>query len=156
MTDVISEYQKWKQQGENLKAQAKEAMESRFRELLAEAVSIAEEYRADFGVPLKPPSPVTTFRYKRSGKPRPKKASKQPKAKVAESPRAEPKAKPAETPRPAPNAQTPDPKIARLKRQLAGTHKKLEQAKAAGAPTRPLEDRIYEIEDELRLAEHPA
>ncbi len=156
MADLISEYQKWKQQGENLKAQAKEAMESRFRELLAEAVSIAEEYRADFGVPLKPPAPVTAFRYKRSGRPRPRKDGKQPKAKAAESPRAETKAKPAETPRAAAKAQTPDPKIARLKRQLTSAQKKLDQAKAASAPTRPLEDRIYEIEDELRLAEHPA
>jgi hypothetical protein len=29
-------------------------MESRFRELLTEAVAIAEEYRADFGALLKP------------------------------------------------------------------------------------------------------
>ena len=49
MADAISEYQKWKQQGENLKMQAKQAIESRFRELLTEAVSLAEEYRADFG-----------------------------------------------------------------------------------------------------------
>ena len=53
MTDVISQYQKWKEQGESLRGQAKQAMESRFRELLSEAVRIAEEYRADFGVPLK-------------------------------------------------------------------------------------------------------
>lgn len=55
MPDVISEYQKWKAQGENLKSQAKQAIETRFRELLTEAVTIAEEYRADFGAPLKPP-----------------------------------------------------------------------------------------------------
>ena len=46
MADVISDYQKWKQQGENLKTQAKQAMEARFRELLSEAATIAEEYRA--------------------------------------------------------------------------------------------------------------
>ena len=49
MADVISDYQKWKQQGASLKTQAKQAMESRFQELLAEAVAIAEEYRSDFG-----------------------------------------------------------------------------------------------------------
>src|SRR4051812_4091148 len=64
MSDVISDYQKWKQQGENLRVQAKQAMESRFRELLAEAVQIAEEYRRDFGGVLKVSSPVTAFRYK--------------------------------------------------------------------------------------------
>ena len=66
MTDVISEYQKWKQQGESLRGQAKQAMESRFRELLSQAVRIAEEYRTDFGLPLKPAAPVTAFRYKAS------------------------------------------------------------------------------------------
>jgi len=68
MSDVISEYQKWKQQGESLRGQAKQAMGSRFRELFSEAVRIAEEYRADFGVSLKPTEPVTAFRYKASAK----------------------------------------------------------------------------------------
>ena len=67
MTDVINEYQKWKQQGEDLRVQAKQAMESRFRELLVEAASIAEEYRSDFGGPLKPPPSITAFRYKAGG-----------------------------------------------------------------------------------------
>src|ERR1035437_1052017 len=74
MADVISDYQKWKQQGENLKTQAKQAMESQLRELLTEAMSIAEEYRADFGAPPKPPTTVTTFRYRASGKAKAKKA----------------------------------------------------------------------------------
>jgi hypothetical protein len=46
----------------------------------------------------------------------------------------------------------PDPKVTGLQKQLANAKKKLEDAKAASAPTRKLEDRIYEIEDELRLA----
>jgi hypothetical protein len=142
MADVISDYQKWKQQGENLKAQAKQAMESRFRELLSEAVSLAEEYRVDFGVPLKPPPPVTAFRYKPSGRAKAKKAGKQ--APVKATPPAEP------------NIQKSDPKIARLERKLANARQKLEDTKAAGKPTRPIEDRIYEIEDELRLAGRPA
>ena len=45
MPDIINEYQKWKQQGEDLRVQAKHAMETRFRDLLCEAVHIAEEYR---------------------------------------------------------------------------------------------------------------
>ncbi len=142
MADVISEYQKWKQQGENLKAQAKQAMESRFRELLAEAVAIAEEYRADFGAPLKPASPVTAFRYKAAGKSKAKKAAKQPAAKAA--------------PRGEPEAPSSDPKVARLQRRLEAAKKKLDDAKTAGKPTRPLEDRVYEIEDALRLSRQPA
>jgi hypothetical protein len=112
MSDVLSDYQKWKQQGESLRSQARQAMESRFRELLMEAVRIAGEYRNDFGAALKVPSPVTAFRYKGSVK---GKAAK---------------------PKPAAKA------------------KKLDDAKSAGVPTRVLEDRVYEIEDELRLAGH--
>jgi hypothetical protein len=135
MTDVITEYQKWKQQGEDLRIQAKQAMEARFRELLAEAARIAEEYRSDFGTPLKPASPVTTFRYKA-----PAHKGKKP-AKKAAAP-----------PKPEPPAQKPNPKIAGLQKRLAIAKKKLDDAKTAGAATRVLEDRVYEIEDELRLA----
>jgi len=131
MSDVISEYQKWKQQGENLRTQAKQAMETRFRELLSEAMRIAEEYRQDFGSTPKAPPPVTAFRFKSGkGKPRLKKPAEPPKA-------------------PPPK---PDPKTAGLQKRLATARKKLEDAKAAGGPTRPLEDRVYEIEDALRLA----
>ena len=139
MADVISDYQKWKQQGETLRTQAKQAMESRFRELLSEAVAIAEEYRADFGTPLKPSSPITAFRYKASGKSKTKNASKQ-------------ATKGAGPARPEPKPPKPDPKLARLQERLAKAKKKLEDAKTAGAPTRALEDRVYEIEDGLRLA----
>ena len=76
MNNVISDYQKWKQQGEDLRVQAKQAMESRFRELLVEAVQIAEEYRSDFGAVLKPPPGITSFRYKASVKPKPRKDRK--------------------------------------------------------------------------------
>ena len=144
MADAISEYQKWKQQGENLKMQAKQAIESRFRELLTEAVSLAEEYRADFGTPLKPPANVTAFRYKASGRTKSRKPAKPQAAKAAE------------TARPETKPQKPDPKIAGLEKRLAAAKQKLEDAKAAGAPTRVIEDRIYEIDDALRLARQPA
>jgi hypothetical protein len=113
-------------------------MESRFRELLTEAVAIAEEYRADFGAPLKPPPSVTAFRYKAHGKAKPKKPGKQQAVKNLEIARVEPK------------EQKPDPKIAGLQKRLATARKKLEDAKAAGTPTRALEDRVYEIEDAMR------
>ncbi|HMF11767.1 MAG TPA: hypothetical protein VKE94_05655 [Gemmataceae bacterium] len=118
-------------------------MESRFRELLQEAVRIAEEYRSDFGAPLKPAPPVTAFRYKKaSGKSRAKKNGQEKGAKAA-APRAE--AKPEKQ-------EKPDPRIARLEKRLLAARQKLEQAKASSAPTRALEDRVYEIEDEIRLA----
>jgi hypothetical protein len=140
MSDVINEYQKWKQQGEDLRIQAKTAMESRFRELLGEAVHIAEMYRADFGAALKPPPAVTAFRFKASAKPKAKKVA----AKGKPAPPAPVKAEPP--------AAKPNPKVAGLQKRLATARKKLDDAKTAGTPTRVLEDKIYEIEDELRLA----
>ena len=135
MTDIISDYQKWKQQGENLRTQAKQAMEARYRDLLTEAVQIAEEYRADFSAALKLPPQVTAFRYKASTKSKAKKS-------------APPKA----AAKPAPAAAAPNPKILGLQKKLATAKKKLEEAKTAGTATRTHEDRIYEIEDALRLA----
>jgi hypothetical protein len=137
MPDIINEYQKWKQQGEDLRVQAKHAMESRFRDLLTEAVHLAEEYRTDFGAVLKPPPAVTAFRYKASARPKAKKPAE--------------KVKPA-APKPEPPAAKPNPKVAALQKRLATAKKKLDDAKAGGATTRPYEDKVYEIEDELRLA----
>jgi hypothetical protein len=143
MADVIFAYQKWKLQGENLKTQAKQAMESRFRELLTETVALAEEYRADFGARLKPPSTVTAFRYKASAKGKSKKAGRQHGVKAPEIALRESK------------GQKPDPKLVGLQKRLMPAKEKLEDAKAAGSPTRKIEDRIYEIQDELRLAGQP-
>ncbi len=134
MKDVISEYHRWKQQGEGLRAEAMRAMETRYRDLLTEAIQIAEEYRADFGVGLKLPAGVTQFEYKAGG-------AKKPKAAPATAPAAV-----------APPAAAPDPKLGPLEKRLAAAQKKLEAAKAAGAPTKNLEDKIYEIDDEIRLA----
>jgi len=132
MDNIISEYQKWKQQGESLRVQAKQAMETRFRDLLLEAARISQEYHRDFGASLKPPPSVTAFRFKAGvsakGKPAVKKT-------VAALP-----------------ASKADPKVAGLLKQRGQIQKKLEVAKAAGKPTRNLDDRLYEIEDELRLA----
>jgi hypothetical protein len=143
MPDIINEYQKWKQQGEDLRVQAKHAMESRFRDLLSEAVQIADEYRADFGAVLKPPPAVTAFRYKATAKLKAKKPAGKAKPPTA-----------AERPatKPEPPAAKPNPKVSALQKRLATAKKKLEDAKAGGATTRPYEDKVYEIEDELRLA----
>src|SRR5271165_5626071 len=97
MSDVISDYQRWKQQGDDLRLKAKQAMESRFRELLSEAAAIAEEYRSDFGLALKPPAAVTAFRFKAHGKAKAKKTA-------AAKPSPEPK---------------PSPKVAGLQKRLA-------------------------------------
>jgi hypothetical protein len=152
MSDIIADYQKWKQQGEDLRAQAKHAMEARFRELLGEAVAISEEYRADFGGALKPPAPVTAFRYKASAQKSKKAAKGKAKAAAATAAASTPAVKaPTMTKTEAPGMKA-NPKVAGLQKRLAAARKKLEDAKTAGTPTRVLEDRVYEIEDELRLA----
>ena len=101
--------------------------------------SAAEEYRSDFGASLKPPPAVTSFRYKSSGKPRPKKNQKP--AATAKGVSTQPKA-----------IVKSNPKTTGLQKRLATAQQKLEQAKASGASTKNLEDRIYEIEDAIRLS----
>ena len=156
MSDVITEYKKWKQQGEDLRMHAKQAMETRYQELLAEAVQIAKEYLADFGEPLKPTSPITAFRYKGSAKSKAKKAAVE--RPTAKNPREVPQPAPSaaknlrQVPQPTPSAAKPNAEIVGLQKRLATEKKKLDKAKASGKPTKAVEDRIYEIEDELRLA----
>jgi phage shock protein A len=135
MDHAISEYQKWKQQGASLRSQAKHAMETRFRDLLAEAAQIAQEYHADFGVNLKPPAQITAFRYNSAAKGAVKGAIKN-----------------AAAPKAAEPIKKVDPKVVELQKRLAQTNKKLEAVKAAGKDTKNLDDKIYEIEDAIRLA----
>jgi hypothetical protein len=133
MDNVIAEYQKWKQQGHSLRTQAKQAMESRFRDLLTEAAQVAQEYQNDFGLALKPPPSITAFRFKTAA------------GKTAVKAR---KTAPA-LPEP---EKAVNPKIAPLEKRLAQAREKLDAAKTAGKPTRNLEDKIYEMEDAIRLA----
>jgi hypothetical protein len=152
MNDVIIEYQKWKLQGEDLRTKAKLAMETRFRDLLLEAVKVAEEYHADFGGILKAPPAVTTFRFK-AGK------FKKQRPGGAKSGTTKPGAgeirKAGATP--VPDKKTvvpvkPDRKIMGLQKRLQTARRKLDAAKSAGAPTRDLDDKVYELEDALKVA----
>ncbi len=151
MPDVITEYQKWKLQGEDLRTKAKVAMETRFRDLLLDAVKVAEEYHSDFGGVLKPPPLVTSFRYK-PGKARKQAAgAAKPAAKpaVAESKKA---AAPAVPDKKLVVPAKTDRKTAGLQKRLLTARRKLEAAKAAGVPTRDLDDKVYELEDALKVA----
>jgi hypothetical protein len=132
MDTVIAEYQKWKQQGHALRAQAKQAMETRFRDLLTEAAQIAQDYHQDFGAALKPPASITAFRFKAAAAKGKKGTSKSTASTAAAPAKASP--------------QSP------LEKRLTQARAKLDAAKAVGKPTRNLEDKVYEIEDEIRLA----
>jgi hypothetical protein len=107
-------------------------METRFRDLLTEAAQIAQDYQQDFGAGLKPPASITAFRFKPAAAKGKKGTSKSAASAVV----------PPSKPRP----QSP------LEKKLAQARAKLDAAKAAGKPSRNIEDRIYEIEDEIRLA----
>ena len=108
-------------------------METRFRDLLTEAAQLAQEYHHDFGAALKPPPAITAFRFKSAGV-----KAKQPlPPKVAA-------------------AKAVNPAIAPLEKRLLQTRRKLDAAKAGGKATQSLEDKIYEIEDAIRLATWPA
>jgi hypothetical protein len=50
-----------------------------------------------------------------------------------------------------PEPAAPNPKIAVLEKKLAVERAKLEKATAAGKPDKLIKDRIYELEDEVRL-----
>jgi hypothetical protein len=136
MDQVIADYQKWKQQGHTLRGQAKQAIEVRFRDLLTEAARLAAEYQQDFGATLKPPPQITAFRYKKAANVKGKR----------------PAAAPKSAPSKAEAAKPENPKLAPLEKRLAQARQKLDAAKTAGKPTRNLEDKIYEIEDAIRLA----
>lgn len=53
---------------------------------------------------------------------------------------------------PKPVVAAPNPQIAILEKKVAAEKAKLEKAIAAGKPDKPIKDRIYELEDELRLS----
>ena len=64
-----------------------------------------------------------------------------------------PKKKPAATTASAVSSPAPnEKKIAAVQKQIDAQKKKLSDLQTAGKPTKTVEDRIYELEDELRLA----
>ena len=146
MDNVITEYQKWKEQGESLRTKAKLAMEARFRDILTEAVEIAHLYREDFGAALKPPAAVTAFKFKTNVKAKAKKPVKAAKAPAAAAVPAAKAEKPAAS-------KAESAQLQAMRKKLDLTNKKLEAARAAGQSTKNLEDKIYELEDTIRLAE---
>lgn len=121
---TLDQYREAKTNYIKLKTQAKKELLARFHELANELLQVQRELLEDFGEKVAMPA---------KGK-KPVKAAKKTAAE------------------PAP-AEKPDPKVEQLKKQLEAQRKKLETAKEQNKPTRAIEDRIYEIEDSLRLAQ---
>lgn len=124
---TIAQYREAKSQYLKLKSQAKKELIARFNALAGELLQVQRELLEDFGEKVAFPkkAPATN---------KPKSAA----ASVT--------AAPVATPSPADTA-----KAASLNRQLEKQKKKLEELKAAGKPTKAVDDRIYELQDEIRL-----
>ena len=122
MPNTIEQYREAKATYQKLHSQAKKELVARFNQLAAELLQIQRELKEDFG----------------------HKATIPTKSKTARAPRTAPSKAPALLP--------PNPKIALVEKRLADQRKKLEQALATGKTDKPIKDRIYELEDELRLA----
>ncbi len=137
MSTTIEQYREAKNQYLKLKNQARKELIARFNALASELLQVQRELLEDFGEKVTLPTKPT--------------AVKKPKASgAAASAAAASAGQPAAATAAAPNSAN-TAKASALNRQLQQQKKKLEDLKAAGKPTKAVEDRIYEIEDELRL-----
>jgi hypothetical protein len=121
MQNTIEQYREAKAAYQKLHNQAKKELIARFHQLSAELLLIQRELKEDFGHKIAIPA----------------------KGKVVRAPRpAGPKVE---------AVAAPNPKIAVLEKRVATEKVKLEKAAATGKPEKAIKDRIYELEDELRL-----
>lgn len=121
MPTTLDQYREAKNSYLKLKNQAKKELIAHFHALASEMLQVQRELLEDFGEKVVMPV--------KAKKPKPVKP-------VAAS--VEPAAPPSE-------------KSIALRKQLESQKKKLAAAKAANKPTKAMDDRIYEIEDALRL-----
>ena len=124
MPSTLDQYREAKQSWMKLRNQAKKELITRFHEVAAELHQIQRELLEDFGEKVVLPT--------KPKKSTPKKAS---------------------APAPAPVAPPVSPEIASLQKKLDAQRKKLAEAKAAGKSTKAIDDRIYELEDDIRVAQ---
>ncbi len=129
MSTRIDEYREAKNTYFKLRNQAKKELIARFHELAQELLQLQRELLEDFGEKIAIPA-----KSKKSGPPKPARTAAA--AAIAIAP-----------------AAAPSPKITSIQKQLTQQKKKLADAQGAGKPTKSIDDRIYELEDELRLAQ---
>ena len=124
---TIEQYREAKNHYLKLKNQAKKELVARFNALAVELLQVQRELLEDFGEKVSLPAKSSVLK----------------------------KPKSSATPSTAAAAPAPNPidkaKLAALTRQVDKQKKKLEELKGAGKPTKAVEDRIYELEDEIRL-----
>jgi len=133
MATTLEQYRQAKQDIQKLHSAARKELVTRFNELANELLLIQRELREEFGVKLVIPAKP------RAGR-----------SKAATTPPAKESGKSAER-----HAPEPKPEVIAVERKLAAQRRKLEEAIKAGKPDKLVRDRIYELEDELRLAKEP-
>jgi hypothetical protein len=125
MPTTLDQYRDAKNSYLKLKNQAKKELLARFHELTNELYQVQRELLEDFGEKVAMPSAKGSKRLKPVKKALP---TPEPKAPAA-----------------------PSPEVIALAKQIEKQRAKLEQVRAAGKPTKALEDRLYELEDAHRL-----
>ena len=126
MSTTLEQYREAKNSYLKLKNQAKKELIARFNELASELLQIQRELLEDFGEKIAMPA--------KPKKPKPAKTQ------AAAPPPAAPE-----------QPAAPSAKAVAIQKQIEAQKKKLTAAQAAGKPARAFEDRIYELEDALRL-----
>jgi hypothetical protein len=153
MSSTIDQYRDAKQQYLKLRAEAKKDLLRRFQELANELLLIQRELIEDFdhkvAMPAKGKKPKKASAPAAPPTPAPKAAtsSKSSGAKASSA---------ASAPKNAPLFAVKDDlsaEEANILKHIDKNRKKLAEAQASGKPTKPIEDRIYELEDELRLVQ---
>ncbi len=129
MPTTIEQYREAKATYQKLHNQAKKELLARFHELAGELHQIQKELKEDFATKVAIPSKPKLAR---------RTANAASLKKVVELP-------------PKPNA-VPNPQIVRTEKKLTTAKQKLHEAVASGKDPKSIQDRIYELEDELRLA----
>ena len=126
MASTLDQYRQAKTDYLKLRNQAKKELIARFNELSAELFQLQRELLEDFGEKIAIPT-----------KPRKGRGVTKKKA----------------TAGPAPAPTAPSAEVLALRKRLDAQKKKLAEQQGAGKPTKAIEDRIYEIEDAIRLAQ---
>jgi hypothetical protein len=124
MPNTLDQYRQAKQDILKLHGAAKKELIARFNELANELLLVQKELREEFGVKVVVPAKPKAARAKKAG------AVKREATKT-----------------PADSAE-----VSMLEKKLVTQKRKLEEASKNGKPEKPIKDRIYELEDELRLA----
>lgn len=124
MSNTLAQYREARQNWMKLRNQAKKELITRFHEVSAELLQIQRELLEDFGEKVTIPTKAK------------KGVAKKAAAAVAVV---------------AAPVMKDSPEVAALKKKIEAQQKKLNEVRAAGKPTKAIEDRIYELEDDLRL-----